>query len=167
MKTTLTLIAFIISGFLFGQKEAMNLKAKETAIIAFKTTDGKYVTLALAKDKSYMAYRIGTKDKVEFEYPSEKTPDSFNQFKYAYFLRGGGAENEGMDLNHLYFEDDKYKYVLFDIFYASTDSHRIGLTITNKSNPEDIKDIKGVLKTEIGSLTEFRTSKLISVTEEY
>lgn len=169
MKTTLTVIAFFISSLLCAQKhnEAMHVKAKETAVIAFKTSDGKYVTLAMAKDKSYIVYRYGTKEKVEYEWPKEKDSTSLSKFKYAFFLRGGGPENEGMDLNHLYFEDDFNKFVLFDIFYASTDSHRIGVTITSKSNPDDIKDIKGVVKTEVGSLTDFRTNKIISVTEEY
>lgn len=165
MKNILAIIALFVTGFLFSQTP-MHLKGKETSIMSFKTTDGKFVTLAMDKDKTYIVYRIGTKDKVEFEYPKDKT-ESLMKFKYAYFLRGGGAENEGMDINHLYFEDEQNKYVLFDTYYASTDSHRIGVTVTSISNPDDVKNIKGVLKTEQGNLTDFRTNKMISVTEEY
>jgi hypothetical protein len=169
MKKLVTTLLFFIAAFAFAQKhiEPWHVKAKETAIISFKTNDNKFVTVAKANDGTYVVFRMGTKDHVEFEFPKDKTPESLQVFKYAFFLRGGGPENEGMDINHLYFEDDQNKYVVFDTFYASTDSHRIGVTITSKSNPDDVKDIKGVVKNEFGALSDFRTNKLVSVTEEY
>jgi hypothetical protein len=64
-------------------------------------------TLSVCVSKTqpdYIVYRFGTKDKIKLEFPENKA-DSWSKFTYSYYLRGGGAENEGMDLNYLSFEN--------------------------------------------------------------
>ncbi len=88
----------------------------------------------LAKDKNdaYIVYRFGTANKVEFEFP-EKTKDSWSKFKYSFWLRGGGAANEGIDLNYVYFGNKEYTYVVYDTYHAVGDIQRVGVKVINRS----------------------------------
>jgi hypothetical protein len=50
--------------------------------------------MVLVKDKGneYIQYRFGSKDRVEMEFPLNRNKDSWKQFKYNSYHRGG--ENE-------------------------------------------------------------------------
>ena len=115
----------------------------------------------LVKDKAntYIVYRFGTKDNVEFEFP-EKTSNSWSKFKYSFYLRGGGIQNEGMDLNYIYFTNKNIKYPIYDTYYSIGEKHETDLK-TNKS-----VDIKGDYKTRKGTMIDFRNNNLLEITEE-
>ena len=60
---------------------------------------------------SYIVYRFGTAENIELEYPDDLS-HSYDLFTYSYYLRGGGQDNESLDLNHLTFETEDYTYTL-------------------------------------------------------
>ncbi len=99
-----TLIFLLIINYsVNGQKYILS---NETVIFSFNTQNGKVLTVNKDKENKYIIYRFGTKDKVEFEYPN-KLESSWTNFKYSYYLRGGGVQNEAMDMNSLEFVNAK------------------------------------------------------------
>lgn len=139
------------------------LLKNESVIFSFGTQSGKHVVLARDNGNAYIVYRYGTTDSVEFEYP-EKNKDSWKKFKYSYYLRGGGAQNEGMDLNYLYFINNGYKYSFYDTYYAVGNKSEIGISVTNLKTNKTV-DIKGIKKTGKGTIIDFRNNKLVEVEE--
>ncbi|HEY8971304.1 MAG TPA: hypothetical protein VIM64_19505 [Puia sp.] len=150
--------------FFFSNAHAQGyLRNNEMSIFSFHTQGGKYVMLAKDKDDAYIVYRYGTRDSIEFEYP-EKNKDSWKKFKYSYYLRGGGAKNEGMDLNYLYFTNNGYKYSIYDTYYAVNNRSAVGISVTNLKTNKTI-DIKGAGNTRKGTMTDFRNNNLVEVIE--
>jgi hypothetical protein len=143
---------------------AQNLLLKnESEVFSFDTQNGKHVVLAKDKGNAYIVYRYGTKDSVEFEYP-EKNRDSWKKFKYSYYLRGGGAQNEGMDLNYLYFMNKGYKYSIYDTYYSVGNKSQLGISVTNLKTSKTV-DIKGIQKTRKGTMIDFRDNNLVEIVE--
>lgn len=103
--------------------------------------------------------RFGTIDKVELEYP-EKKADSWRKFTYSYYLRGGGAGNEGLDLNYLTFENGGYEYQVYQEYTAKDNVTNVGVTITNKSTRKET-NIKGLSDSVEGSLINLRENEKI------
>jgi hypothetical protein len=137
------------------------LQQNESVIFSFETQSGKHVLLAKDKDNAYIVYRYGATDTAEFEYP-EKNEDSWKKFEYSYYFRGGGPNNEGMDLNYLYFINNGYKYTIYDTYYAAQNKSEIGISVTNlKTNK--IVDIKGAAKSRKGTITDFRNNNLVKI----
>ncbi len=141
------------------------LLKNETKLYSFKTKSSKQVIVAKDSSNNYLIYRFGTSNKIEFEFP-EKTKSSFKKFKYSFYMRGGGAQNEGMDLNYLYFENDNFKYIIYDTYYAAGNKHSIGVKVVDLKTKKTT-DIKGEIKTQKGSLTDFRDNTLVEITEEF
>ena len=109
--------------------------------------------MVLAKDKkdNYLIYRFGTADKIDLEFPKEKNKQSFKKFTFSTYLRGGGIQNEGMDLNGVHFMIADFEYSVFQNYYAVGNKIEIGVEIKNlKTNK--ITAIFGNPKTVIGTL---------------
>lgn len=154
-------IAFLLSGVVRGQDYLLN---NEELIFSFDTKNGKHVMVAKDKNNLYIVYRFGTKNKVEFEFAG-KSKESWSKFKYSFYLRGGGSQNEGMDLNYLYFTNDNFKYSIYDTYYAAGRDLNVGIKVTNlKTNK--VTDITGVYKTKKGSLDDFRENNLVEIIDE-
>ncbi|MBP2282974.1 hypothetical protein H4V97_001292 [Flavobacterium sp. CG_23.5] len=163
-RTNRNLIVFLMLVFtnlIFAQKY---LLPNEKLIYGFETQNGKKLVLAKDKNDKYIIYRFGTKNKIEFEFP-EKTKASWDKFKYAFYLRGGGIQNEGMDLNYIKFINGNYKYVIYDTYYAVENEMSIGIKITNLKNNKTT-DIKGKKSTQKGNLVDFRFNKLLKIEDE-
>lgn len=156
----------IIFCFLFlNSSFAQNLiLSNEECIFSFNTLNGKTVMLAKDKENGYIIYKFGTKDKIEFEFP-EKTKESWSKFKYSYYLRGGGEENEGMDLDYLAFTNGSYKYIIYNTYYSSHTKYEIGIKVINIKNGK-VHNIKGNTKTQKGDLADFRYNKLVEIDGE-
>ncbi len=158
-------ITFIAALFFSLAANAQQYLLKnETIIFSFDALNGKHVVLARDNDNSYIVYRYGTRDSIEFEYP-EKNTDSWKKFKYAYYLRGGGVQNEGMDLNYLYFINNGYKYIIYDVYYAVGNRSGIGIGVTNLKTNKTVT-IKGSKKTIKGTITDLRDNNLVGRDEE-
>lgn len=145
----------------FGQSLTL---ANEEVIFSFNTQNGKSVTLNKEKGNGYIIYRFGTKDNIEFEYPI-KSKSSWTDFKYSFYLRGGETQNEGMDLNYIYFTNKGFKYVICDTYFAVGNKLEIGIKIINlKTNKTT--NIKGNRKTRKGTLVDFRDNNLLEIGDE-
>jgi len=132
-------------------------KENEEIIISFSIKDSdKVVVLCVLKEKpSYLVFRLGTSENVDFELLDNST-DSWNKFIYSYYLRGGGSENEGLDLNYLTFEYNGTKYELFQEYSAENDATDIGIkTIDLSTNNETI--LKASEDSIIGDLRVLRS----------
>jgi hypothetical protein len=136
----------------------------EELIFSFATKNAKQGTLSKDKANGYIIYRFGTKDKVEFEYPT-KTKSSFSAFTYSFLMRGGGTQNEGVDLNYVYFTNKGFKYVIYDTYYATGNKKEIGIKIINLITNKTT-NIKGAIKTPKGTLVDFRDNNLLMIGEE-
>ncbi len=146
------------------------LLPNETSIFSFKTVGGK--TMMLAKDKSdkYLIYRFGIQDKIELEFPL-KTKDSWKQFRYNFYLRGGGKQNAGLDVDNLRFTNKKTTYVVYAAYSAgepgaegepdTEESYTVGIII-HQPGKEDV-EITGNPETVVGSLKEFRTNGQVTI----
>lgn len=113
------------------------------------------------KQPDYIVYRFGTKDKIELEFPKSNV-DSWNKFTYSYYLRGGGLENEGMDMNYLMFENDGYEYKVYLEYTAKDNMTQVGVGILNKKAKTET-DLKGVSNSVEGSLIDLRENKKIKI----
>lgn len=147
--------------FVFGQSFTL---ANEEVIFSFNTQNGKKVTLNKDKANTYIIYKFGTKEKIEFEFPA-KSKNSWTEFKYSFYLRGGGKQNEGMDLNYIYFTNKDFKYVIYDTYVAVGNKQEFGIKIINlKTNKTTT--IKGDRKTRKGTLIDFRDNNLLEIGDE-
>jgi len=117
--------------------------------------------MALVKDKNdgYIQYRFGNKDHVEMAYPAEKNKDSWKKFKYRSYMRGGGKQNAGMELNYLTFSNNGYQYQLFRTYYAEDSSYATGITVTGANGKET--NINGIYKSIKGCMCHLQESDLI------
>ncbi len=157
----LILFVFLaISSLTFGQKY---LLPNEVIIYSFETQNGKKVMLAKDKNEKYIVYRYGTKNKIEFEFP-EKTKESWLKFSFSFYSRGGGIQNEGMELNQISFTNNDYKYFIFDSYYSVENEKSIGVKILNLKNKK-ITVIKGKNNSKKGKLNTFRENKLLRIEE--
>lgn len=150
----------------FEAKEEYNddlCTENEVLLFSFKLGDvPKTLSVCVSKTQpDYIIYRFGTRDKIEFEFPVNKT-DSWSKFTYSYYLRGGGAENAGMDMNYLMFENDEYEYKVYEEFIAEDNVTNVGVKITDKSTKKEM-DIKGLSNSIQGSLVSLRENKKIKV----
>ena len=111
-------------------------RKNEYVIYSFTTTNTKIASLCIAKHTSatsgYIIYRFGTKSKIEFEFPSDTT-NSFSNFTYSGYHRGGGIQNACMDIDNLRFENQGYEYCLYDIYTCEENKKKIGIRLLNHS----------------------------------
>ncbi len=138
----------------------------EEILLNFQMVDlDKYMSVCMPKDQQeYIIYRFGTKEDIELEY-SDKTESSWDKFTYSYYLRGGGKENEGLDLNYLYFENGGYKYQIYEEYSANNDDTSVGILVTNLETGVET-DLKGVSESIKGSLIELRGNEKINLYSE-
>lgn len=150
--------------------ETINVKAQnsiannEKIILSFATKGDKNVFLIKDTADKYMVCKIFNQNGPELTYP-KALDNSWKLFTYSYYLRGGGKQNEGLDLNYLYFTCQNKKYVLYETYSAVEDSTRFGLRIIDLNSQESIDDAAD-LKTVNGSLLFFRNSEKVLSGEE-
>jgi len=140
------------------------LLPNEVNIFSFTTQTGKQVALNRDKENKYIIYRYGTKDKIEFEFP-HKSKSSWSNFKYSFLLRDGGTQNEGLDLNYLYFINKGFKYVIYDTYFSVGQMKNVGIKIFDLKS-DKTTNIKGNNKTRKGTLVDFRDNGLVEIGEE-
>jgi len=161
MKGLFTITVVLISFVCFGQSY---LRANEQVILSFQTNTHKQVYLIKDKSNRYISYRFGTKDKIELEYPGTEK-DSWSNFTYSFYLRGGGKQNEGMDLNYVYFTKNGFRYVVYHSYYAIENSSSVGIKVIDLKTNKTV-EIKGNVKTRKGTLADFRDNGLLKIGDE-
>ncbi|QNN43719.1 hypothetical protein [Pedobacter roseus] len=155
---------FILLGVTTGSFAQNLILPGEEVLFSFETRNGKKLTLNKSKADNNIVYRFGTKDKVELEFQG-KSKSSRKDFKYSFYMRGGGVQNEGMDLNYVYFSNNGFKYVVYETYEAVGNKQEIGVKIINLKT-QKTTDIKGDLKTRKGTLTDFRFNKFLEIGDE-
>ncbi|MEA4832839.1 hypothetical protein SDC9_118917 [bioreactor metagenome] len=135
----------------------------EQLLFSFKTEDSlKTLSVCISEmQPDYIVYRFGKEDNIELEYP-ENIADSWNKFTYSYYLRGGGADNEGMDLNYLTFINCGFEYRIYEEYTASDNKTRVGIKITDTVTKKET-EIKGLSGSIIGSLIQLRNNNKIKI----
>lgn len=140
------------------------IESNEEIIFEFKTEENKRLIIAIDTSESYLIYRYGTSDKIEFEFPNDLT-ESWSLFKFSWYLRGGGIENEGMDLNYLYFDNENYKYVVFEEYSSHESKTVYGIKVINTLTEKEVL-IRANSETIKGTLSVLRGSKKIKEGDE-
>ncbi len=158
IKLPFSVIILLFPVFVLSQSYIL---PNEAVVHSFQTESGKIMELARDTANKYLVYRFGTKNKVELAFP-KKYLESWKQFSYSYYLRDGGAENEGLDLNYLYFTIDNIQYVIYDTYVSSEGKNKIGIKVIDLKTKKTV-DIKGKVETQKGLLMEFRNNNLVVV----
>jgi hypothetical protein len=133
----------------------------EEVLLSFKLTDSdKIASICISKkEQEYIIFRYGTRDEIELEYP--KTSDtSWEKFSYSYYLRGGGIDNEGLDLNYLDFNNEEYSYQIYEEYSSNDDILSIGIKLINQDTGEET-ELKGDSDSVEGSLISLRDNTKI------
>jgi len=151
-----------------SQNNSVLKLADEEIVFSFETEKGKTMNIIVHKEEKYMAYRFGTNNKIELQFP-EKLINTFEQFSYNYYFRGGGAANMGLDLNYLSFLGDTHKFIIFQEYSAEGEegegeSESVGIRIINLKTKKEI-EIKGINSTVEGHLIEFRDNGLVKIVD--
>lgn len=135
----------------------------EEVLFYFKVTQSaKALAICTSTNQpDYIVYRYGTREKIELEFPASKV-ESWQQFTYSYYLRGGGPGNEGLDLNYLRFGNGGYKYEVYQVYSAADDAMQVGVRITDKATNKRT-EIKGVSESMKGSLAVLRENTKIRI----
>jgi hypothetical protein len=134
----------------------------ESTIIAFQMADSsKYVSVCQSQslENSYIVYRFGTSSKVELEYPKDLS-NSWNEFESSYYFRGGGASNEGLDLNYIRFTSGSWEYVVYQEYSAESSTTSVGIRLTRLKDGKKY-DLHGKPDTLQGSLVPLRDNDRI------
>jgi len=139
--------------------------SNEDVLFSFKVVDSqKTLSVCVAKNDDYIVYRFGTKDNVELEYPANRG-DSWINFTYSYYLRGGGAENAGLDLYYLSFENSGYAYEIYQEYDAASNLTNVGVKVTVISTG-NVTDIKGQSDSVKGSLLSLRGNTKVNQVQD-
>jgi hypothetical protein len=150
------------------------VKPSEKLIYSFETVGKKMALIVVDTIHYKVIYRYGTKVNKELEISHDTSSvkcgstDSsiYNKtFSYNYYLRGGGVMNEGEDLNYFQFVNAGFLYVLYSEYSAAENHTDIGIRVTNLNTGKEA-DIKGIPKTQKGSLIDFRDNQLVMVVNE-
>jgi hypothetical protein len=138
----------------------------EEVLFSFPMKDSKKrLAVCVEKDsQEYIVYRYGTMDKLELIFPERKT-DSWSKFVYSYYFRGGGAENEGQDLNYLTFENHGFQYRLYQEYTAVSEDTEVGILVTDLATGKETRIIGEAEEAE-GNLIILRDSDKITIANE-
>ncbi len=134
----------------------------ESTLFAFRLSGShKYVSVCQSQSggNSYIVYRSGLPSHIELEYPKDKKT-SWQSFEYAYYLRGGGASNEGLDLNYLSFSNGDWRYTIYQEYSAETNTTAVGIRLINDKDGKKL-DLPGLLDSVEGSLVPLRDNDKI------
>ena len=136
-------------------------EVKEECIFSFVTLNGKTLSFSTGESDGveYLVYRLVADSSVELEFPSEPK-GSFKKFFYSFYFRGGGAANEGLDLNSVSFRNGEYRYEVYQEYSAQDSSTRVGVRVTNEQTGKEF-EIQGRPETVKGSLVDFRFDERI------
>ncbi|MFC7348145.1 hypothetical protein ACFQO9_15610 [Chryseobacterium zhengzhouense] len=138
---------------------AQHLLPNEEVIYSFSTQSGKKMTLVKDKNNQYIQYRFGSPNKIEMEFPKERTKESWKKFHYNSYWRGGGIQNAGMEIDNLSFNHNGYDYLLFRTYHAEGEVYTAGIIIKDKKGKET--RIKGNYKTVKGCICNLEETKMI------
>jgi hypothetical protein len=155
MKKYIFILTFLIPATFWAQY----LLPNEEVVYSFETKSGKKMSLVKDKTNQYIQYRFGTKNKVEMEFPAERTKESWKKFHYNSYMRGGGKDNAGMEIDNLLFRNNGYEYVIFRSYHSEGNDYSAGITIKDSKGKES--RISGNYKTVKGCICNLEETEMI------
>lgn len=155
MTKYLILLSFLIPMTIWSQY----LLPNEEVIYSFETKNGKKMSLVKDKQNQYIQYRFGTKSKIEMEFPAERTKESWKKFHYNSYMRGGGKDNAGMEIDNLLFKNNGYEYVIFRTYHSEGEDFSAGIIIKDNKGKES--RITGNYKTVKGCICNLEATEMI------
>lgn len=146
MKKYFFILTFLIPVTFWAQY----LLPNEEIIYSFETKNGEKMSLVKDKENQYIQYRFGTKSKVEMQFPAERNKESWKKFQYNSYMRGGGKDNAGMEIDNLLFKNNGYQYLIFRTYHAEGEDFSAGIIITDSKGketriPGNYKTVKGCI----------------------
>lgn len=155
MKKFLFILTFLIPATFWAQY----LLPNEEVVYSFETRNGKKMSLVKDKKNEYLQYRFGTKNKIEMKFPAERTKESWKQFHYNSYMRGGGKDNAGMEIDNLLFKNNGYEYVIFKSYHSEGNDYSAGIIIKDSNGKES--RISGNYKTVKGCICNLEETGMI------
>lgn len=141
--------------YTFDKSQKVNYQLDNEKLVYYlKMKNGKQLSVCVDKSEKYIVYRYGSKNKIELEYPKKKDLSSFKKFEYSGYSRGGGIQNEAMELTYLAFTNNNVKYVVYDTYFANGNKMNAGIKVIESKNK--ITDLIGVQKSVKGSLSDLK-----------
>jgi hypothetical protein len=142
-------------------------QANEYVVFSFTTNNNKRASLCVSRKvtttSGYLVYRFGTKAKPELTFPAD-TLNSFSQFRFGYYYRGGGKQNAAMNVNSLHFDNGGFTYTLHDDWNSENGQISKGVIISNNKTGKGTRiNAKGKV---IGRLSVFANSTIVTTTDE-
>ena len=125
--------------------------ANEEIIYSFETGNSKKMVLVKDKNNEYIQYRFGTKNKVEMEFPADRSEESWKMFHYIFYMRGGGKANSAQEIANLGFTNRGFHYVIYSTYFSEKEEIATGILVTDMKNNKTTR-IKGIVSSRSGSL---------------
>ncbi len=125
--------------------------ANEEVIYSFETGNRKKMVLVKDKKNEYIQYRFGTKNKIEMEFPTERSKESWKMFHYIFYMRGGGKANSAQEIANLGFTNSGFHYVIYSTYFSEKEEIATGILVTDMKNNKTTR-IKGIVSRRSGSL---------------
>jgi hypothetical protein len=126
----------------------------QKVLFAFKTKNGKVLSLLTDAQENYLVYRFGVPQNVELQYPDIVDENSWKKFYFE------GYKSSAVNLMHIQFVRTNYEYVIYyNKFYSSPEDNKVGVQV--KPIDGQKVDIRGDMGTIKGSLDFFRFNEKI------
>jgi len=147
--------AFLCNLFLLLSFQTIAQNKKEV-LFSFKSKQNDIISIFRLQNESGLEFLFKPLKGNPLKYPAKQTvKPNWKQFTYGYYFRPGGVENDGLDLNNLYFKLNNQIYVVYEHYVAADNSFEIGFKILNQKE-ELIKDYSAKKSTVKGSLIDLR-----------
>jgi len=144
-----SILLVFISSKLFGQLNTQLCNKNERLVFAFQLQNKKWVSVCKEEKEKYLVCRVGTVDKIDFQYPSVLDSSSWKKFSFNSYTREFGKKDVAMHFSYLDFNYNNSKYEVYETLDAEARQEHCGIKIIKtKSN----SDTEGVLNTREGNL---------------
>ncbi len=127
----------------------------QTVVFSFKTENGKTLSLLTDSKQTYLVYRYGKSEKVEFQYPDKIDETSWQKFYFESY------KTDVENLMHIYFVNVDYKYTIYFNENFTTKNTKAGVQVKSLNNNKTT-DIKADLSSIKGGLEYFKTNSKVS-----
>ena len=161
-KTTILLFALFFKMQSYAQLNTQLCKPTEEIIFTFQVKNQKWVSVCKEKNGKYLVYRFGKQNKIELQYPAILDSNSWNQFTFKGYTRGGGKGNAAMHYAFLNFNKNGINYEVYETWDSEDDKEKCGVFVRVKNT----FDMMGNLKSRKGNLLELLYEDKIKVEEE-
>lgn len=125
--------------------------ANEEVLYSFETGNRNKMVLVKDKNNEYIQYRFGTKNKIEIEFPAERSKESWKMFNYIFYMRGGGKANSAQEIANLGFTNNGFHYVIYSTYFSEKEEIATGILVTDMKNNKTSR-IKGIVSSRRGTL---------------